>query len=265
MSNVIPFDFKGAQVRVLDIEGEPWFVAKDIAEILGYANPSRTINDHCKAAQILKSTDSVVLDVPPRGLQIIPERDVYRLIMRSNLPSAEEFEDKVVSEILPSIRKTGGYGSGMPAINDPKLAAILEIAVKQDQLEERQQILHDQNIQLAQENQVLAERVETVELQHRNGVPAGCISKGDAYSLYGFGLSSEIFHMALKHQKVERAPYVHTTAEGFQTPTFAYRNNGSVRQAIELFIEDAKQVTDWFCESKMLNGKRFRYKKEKAA
>lgn len=258
MSNVIPFDFKGAQVRVIEMEGEPWFVAKDVAVALGYSKPENAISRHCKAGTTTPKQGGGVMT-------IIPERDLYRLIMKSQLSSAEAFEEWVVGEVLPSIRKTGSYGQGMPVVNDPKLAAILEIAVKQDHLEERQQILHDQNLQLAQENQVLTERVETVELQHRNGVPAGCISKGDAYSLYGFGLSSDIFHMALKHQKVERVPYVHTTAEGFQTPTFAYRNNGSVRHAIELFIEDSVQVTEWFCESFMLKGKRFRYKKEKAA
>ncbi len=87
---------------------------EDVAEVLGYANSSRSIQDHCKAAQILKSTDSVVLEIPPRGLQIIPERDVYRLVMRSKLPAAEQFEEWVVSEVLPQIRKTGSYGVAAP-------------------------------------------------------------------------------------------------------------------------------------------------------
>jgi prophage antirepressor-like protein len=109
------FDFQGSSVRTLKIDGEPWFVAKDVAEVLGYANPSRSVQDHCKAAQILKSTDSVVLEIPPRGLQIIPERDVYRLVMRSKLPAAEKFEEWVVSEVIPQIRKTGSYGAAAPA------------------------------------------------------------------------------------------------------------------------------------------------------
>jgi prophage antirepressor-like protein len=108
------FEFHGASVRTLMVDGEPWFVAKDVAEVLGYANSSRSIQDHCKAAQILKSTDSVVLEIPPRGLQIIPERDVYRLVMRSKLPAAEQFEEWVVSEVLPQIRKTGSYGVAAP-------------------------------------------------------------------------------------------------------------------------------------------------------
>jgi prophage antirepressor-like protein len=81
-----------ALVRVVNINGEPWFVAKDVAETLGYANPSRSVSEHCKALKKLNTTDLVglgVRDTPPSGLLVIPERDVYRLIMRSKLPAAE--------------------------------------------------------------------------------------------------------------------------------------------------------------------------------
>lgn len=98
------------QVRVVMRDGEPWFVASDVATALGYTNPSRSVQDHCKYAELFKTTDSVVLDIPARGLLIIPESDVYRLIMRSNLPNAEKFQDWVTDEVLPSIRKTGQYG-----------------------------------------------------------------------------------------------------------------------------------------------------------
>ena len=65
--------------------------------------------------------------MPSRGALIIPERDLYRLIMRSKLPVAERFEEWVVGEVLPAIRKTGGYSTAAPAIDmrDPKqLAAV---------------------------------------------------------------------------------------------------------------------------------------------
>jgi prophage antirepressor-like protein len=95
-------------------DGEVFFVGKDVAEVLGYTNPSKSINDHCKSLKTLKSNDSLLLgfDIPPRGLLVIPERDVYRLIMRSKLPSAEKFEEWVVGTVLPAIRKTGGYIQG---------------------------------------------------------------------------------------------------------------------------------------------------------
>lgn len=105
---VIPFNFQGADVRLLSIDGEPWFVAKDVAELLGYSNPQKAVRDHCKASQAVGVNESFTLD--PQTI-LIPERDVYRLIMRSKMPQAEAFEEWVVGEVLPSIRKTGSYES----------------------------------------------------------------------------------------------------------------------------------------------------------
>ncbi len=86
-------------------DGEVWFVAKDVCEVLGYSNHRDAIAKHCKGGSKTR--------LPSAGgeqeLIIIPERDVYRLIMRSNLPQAERFEEWVVSDVLPSIRKTGSY------------------------------------------------------------------------------------------------------------------------------------------------------------
>ena len=70
------------------IKGEPWFVAKDVAELLGYVNPRKAVSDHCKGA----TGDGVTIrDAIGReqSMTIIPELDVYRLIMRSKLPAAE--------------------------------------------------------------------------------------------------------------------------------------------------------------------------------
>src|SRR5690625_4106329 len=118
---VVPFNFKGAAVGLLCIVGEPWFVCKDVAELLGYSNHRKAVRDHCKAARPVGGNDSFPLD--PQTA-IIPERDVYRLIMRSKMPEAEEFEEWVVGEVLPSIRKTGGYGA--PAIPQTYAEALLE-------------------------------------------------------------------------------------------------------------------------------------------
>lgn len=131
--NLIPFNFSGRAVRVVEIDGEPWFLARDVAEILGYTNPSRSINDHCKSVKLLKTTDSVVLNLPSRGAQIIPERDVYRLIMRSRLPQAEAFEEWVVGEVLPSIRKTGQYNAEAFNPDDLSRADILRLALDSEE------------------------------------------------------------------------------------------------------------------------------------
>lgn len=100
------------QVRVINhnnepgSEASPWFVAKDVATALGYTNPKKAVRDHCKQYKPIGGNESFPLD---SQTNIIPESDVYRLIMRSKLPSAEKFQDWVVEEILPTIRKTGGY------------------------------------------------------------------------------------------------------------------------------------------------------------
>lgn len=124
MNELAIFNYHDKEVRTItDEHGNTWFAAKDIAEILGYANPSRSINDHCKLVKILKTTDSVVLEIPTRGLQIIPEPDVYRLIAKSTLPAAEKFEAWIFEEVLPTIRRTGGYITASQDETDEEIMA----------------------------------------------------------------------------------------------------------------------------------------------
>lgn len=94
------FNFKDDQVRVIEIEDEPWFVGKDVADILGYQNGSRDINRHVdeEDRKIIKSTETVVLDIPRRGLTIINESGLYSLILSSKLPTAKAFKRWVTSE-----------------------------------------------------------------------------------------------------------------------------------------------------------------------
>lgn len=113
MSEIKIFDNREfGSVRVVNKDGEPWFVASDVAKALGYERPADAVNAHCKKVnKISQYCDSENRkQVPPVNFNIIPESDVYRLIMRSNLPSAEKFQDWVCEEVLPAIRKTGMYG-----------------------------------------------------------------------------------------------------------------------------------------------------------
>lgn len=101
------FQFDHLPIRVLtDEKGEPWFVAKDVAALLGYSDTAKAVKAHCRAYQPVGVGKTPTLD--PQTL-IIPERDLYRMVMRSRLESAERFEEWVVGEVLPSIRKTGSY------------------------------------------------------------------------------------------------------------------------------------------------------------
>lgn len=110
MSNALQrvFEYEGKRIRTVVVDGEPWFVARDVAEALGYTNPQKAVRDHCKRARPIGVNDSFTLD---RQTLIIPEPDIYRLVMRSRLPEAERFEEWVVSDVLPSIRKHGLYAT----------------------------------------------------------------------------------------------------------------------------------------------------------
>jgi anti-repressor protein len=103
--NIIPFQFGASQIRTVLIQDEPYFVAVDICRALGYIKPQNAVAVHCKGA--LKQ--GILTNGGTQEFTVIPERDVYRLIMRSKLPAAEKFEEWVVSEVLPEIRKTGSY------------------------------------------------------------------------------------------------------------------------------------------------------------
>lgn len=91
-------------IRTVEIDGKPYFVGKDVANALGYSNPRDAISRHCKGV--------VKHDSFKEGGQLIAlisEGDMYRLITHSKLESAERFESWVFDEVLPTIRKTGGY------------------------------------------------------------------------------------------------------------------------------------------------------------
>lgn len=99
------------EIRTLTRDGQPWFVGKDIAVTLGYSNPRDAMAKH------VDDEDKGVAKCDTLGgtqeLTVINESGLYSLILSSKLPAAKKFKRWVTSEVLPSIRKTGGYGKGM--------------------------------------------------------------------------------------------------------------------------------------------------------
>ena len=95
------------EVRVAGTNEEPLFCAKDVATALGYSDTADAIQRHCKSGKKVFCPHKNGMG--GTNMVYIPEKDVYRLIMRSNLPNAEQFQDWVGDEVLPSIRKHGGY------------------------------------------------------------------------------------------------------------------------------------------------------------
>ena len=107
------------KIRTIQQGEKTLFCASDIARSLGYSNPNKAVNDHCRA--ITKC--STPISGKMQDINFIPEGDVYRLIVHSKLPSAEKFEHWVFDTVLPSIRKNGGYISGQGTLSDVELMA----------------------------------------------------------------------------------------------------------------------------------------------
>lgn len=100
------------EIRTLEINGEPWFVGKDVTDILGYQNGSRDINRHVDEED--KLTRGITDSGQSRQMYVINESGLYSLILSSKLPQAKAFKRWVTSEVLPAIRKQGSYSLGVP-------------------------------------------------------------------------------------------------------------------------------------------------------
>lgn len=94
-------------VRTIDHEGDVWFVGKDVAEILGYTNPSKALADHVDEED--KLNNESLSSLGQRGGWLINESGLYSLVLSSKLPTAKQFKRWITKEVIPSIRKTGGY------------------------------------------------------------------------------------------------------------------------------------------------------------
>jgi anti-repressor protein len=130
-------------IRTVEIDGKPYFVANDVARALGYVETAKAIRTHCKGVS--------EMDIPSKGgiqcMKVIPEGDIYRLIVRSKLPSAEKFETWVFDEVIPSIRKNGGYILGQETLSDEELMA-KAILVAKKKIAERDKIIEKQRLKI---------------------------------------------------------------------------------------------------------------------
>jgi len=169
------------ELDVLVIDNKEYFAATEVAEKLGYANPQKAIRDHCKEAGC--TVRSVSYPSGTKSKRFINEGNLYRLIVKSKLPAAEQFEQWVFEDVLPSIRKHGGYltpETVEQVLTDPDTIIRLATDLKQERLKRQQaEFLIEQ-----QKPKVLfADAVETSEssiligqlakLITQNGYPIG--------------------------------------------------------------------------------------------
>ena len=135
------------QVRILEINGEPWLVGKDVAEALGYSDTSDALKKHVDdedkmGRQIADSLGRM------QNTKVINESGLYSLILSSKLPTAKKFKRWVTSEVLPSIRKTGSYTNKPTCIEDVLISSLQEMkalkgevqAIKQETVKTKEEI-----------------------------------------------------------------------------------------------------------------------------
>lgn len=106
-------------IRTAEIDGKPYFVGTDVAKALGYNNPRDAVSRHCKG--VVKHDTPTSSGI--QSMSYINEGDLYRLIMKSKLPSAEKFESWVMDEVLPTIRKTGSYRKPLTTVEQIQVIA----------------------------------------------------------------------------------------------------------------------------------------------
>lgn len=150
MNDIQIFDNKEfGQIRTIEIDGEPWFVGNDVAKSLGYTNPRDAILNHVfdddKGVEKLDTLGGA------QNMTVINESGMYSLIFNSRLESAKKFKHWVTSEVIPSIRKTGGYN--LPQTYPEALRALADQAEKAEKL-----LIQNNELQLA--NQEMKPKAE---------------------------------------------------------------------------------------------------------
>ncbi len=126
------------EIRTVTIDNEPWFVGKDVAIALGYTNPQKAVRDHVQE----DDRGMNEMDTPSgrQTLTVINESGLYALIFGSKLESAKRFKHWVTSEVLPAIRKNGGYIAGQESLSDDELLA-KALMVAQNKIAERDKLI----------------------------------------------------------------------------------------------------------------------------
>lgn len=173
MNELQIFDNKEfGEVRTVVIDSEPWFVGKDVAVILGYQNGSRDINRHVDE----EDRHKVMLFDGNQDKEtiIINESGLYSLILSSKMPDAKKFKHWVTSEVIPSVRKNGGYISGQENLTDEELLS-KALLVAQNKIADRDRIIasKQERIEQMRPKEIFADSVAT----SKNSILIGDLAK----------------------------------------------------------------------------------------
>ena len=241
------------EVRTVEIDRKPYFVANDVARALGYKRPADAVTAHCKGSV----KHRYLTDGGEQELKVIPEGDIYRLTVRSKLPSAERFERWVFDEVIPSIRKNGGYIAGQENMTDEELLANA-VLVAQKKIAERDRIIEQQNqkIKADKPNTIFADAVSTshtsilvgdlAKLICQNGVKIGPVRLFDWMRKNGYLIKSGSSYNMPVQRYVEQGLFK-VKESNIQNP------DGSVRITRTTKVTGKGQI---YFVNKFLNGKK---------
>jgi prophage antirepressor-like protein len=217
------------EIRTLEINNEPWFVGKDIADVLGYTNPQKAIRDHVDDEDKTLNETFTVNGTSP---WLINESGLYSLILSSKLPSAKSFKHWVTSEVLPSIRKTGSY-TAKPV--DELKAKRLEIMERNATARQAKVMLEFAKMGLSQASIELLANGATMLMTGQKLLPEPVVEETFTAAEVGvqIGVSGNMVGRIANANGVKCEKYgmrvLDTAKNGKQIPTFRYNKAGVER------------------------------------
>ena len=246
--SLVSFSFKGSPARIVtDEHGEPWFVAKDVCDLLGYANPSDAVGRHCKG---------VVKRYPLQtagGMQevrVLSEGDTLRLIVNSAMPAAQEFEAWVFDEVLPTIRRTGSYQRPLTPAEQLLAQAQTMVTIERQQAE--------QQVALERVERQVADLSQTMVWDH---CPQNCLSLSGVKTamLARHGLSGAVVDYVLKEwpHAPNSAGMVRNGHEDAKGSQYLVWTKSLVTAAFKRFVDECEMINATQASHAYFNG-RFR-------
>ena len=236
-------------IRTVTIKNEPWFVGKDVANVLGYERDTKAVTDHVDEddrKNINGKTQSYLgLELGQRGGWLINESGLYSLILSSKLPNAKKFKHWVTSEVLPSIRKTGSYGKPMSQLEIAQYS--INLLIEQDR---KMKALEAQQGEQVKRLDIIDSRLEVLNGVHIEGtgrdrlnamVRAYVVKKGISYA-EGWKNFKKAYNHAFR------------TCLGALLTNYTKKNNLRSKPTIPRFLEKTNRLDDGLrVAEKMLN------------
>ena len=230
------------EIRIVTIDNEPWFVAKDVCEALKHTNPTM-------AMQMLEEDERTKLSLGRAGeTNVINESGLYTLIIKSNLPNAKKFRKWVTSEVLPSIRKNGGYIANQEQMTPEQIVANALI-VAQNIISQKDMQIEELETSVQQMDSIISEMTPKVDYADRILSSTDCMTVSQIAQDYG--MSAKRFNKILHTAGIQRKV-------GNQWILYAeYQGKGYVRNKTCEYTKGngdtgAKLLTVWTQKGRML-------------